>query len=111
MSALILLLVLQLIAQLNVAIAQRDTAEDRLKRSQHEELQQCLDSGVADLNETNPLCGSQIERLLGAARSQPESLTLPQDVIDGICISTCYSNLSQIYLNCTSILIDVSDQS
>ena len=99
-----------IITQLNVAVAQRDSAEGKLKRSQHEELQQCLDSGVADLNETNPYCGGQIVRFLDVTRNQQESLTLPQDVIDGICSSTCYFNLSQIYFNCTGILIDVSDQ-
>ena len=109
MSLLVLLLVAQLVTQLDGVIAQGDTVEGRPKRSQHDELQQCLNSGVTDLNETNPFCGNQIARFLDFARNQPQSLTLPQDVIDGICSSTCYFNLSQIYLNCSGILIDVSD--
>ena len=109
MSVLVLLLVVQLVTQLDGVIAQGGTVEGRPKRSQHDELQQCLDSRVAGLNETNSFCGNQITRFLDVARSQPQSLTLPQDVIDGICSSTCYFNLSQIYLNCSGILIDVSD--
>ena len=109
MSVLVLLLVVQLVTQLDGVIAQGDTVEGRPKRSQQAELQQCLDSGVADLNRTNPFCGNQITRFLDVAQSQPQSLTLPQDVVDGICSSTCYFNFSQIYLNCTGIAIDVSD--
>ena len=67
-----------------VLLLKGDTVEGRPKRSQHDELQQCLDSGIADLNKTNPFCGNQIARFLDVARSQPQSLTLPQDMIDGI---------------------------
>ena len=60
MSVLVLLLVVQLVTQLDGVIAQGDTVEGRPKRSQRDELQQCLDSGVADFNETNLFCGNQI---------------------------------------------------
>ena len=95
MSVLILLLLAQFTLQLDGAIVRRNSVEE------------CLDGGVIDLAETNPFCASQIDNFLVAARSQPEDFNLPQDVIDGICNITCYSDLSRIYYHCTNITFDV----
>ena len=78
MSVLVLLLVVQLVTQLDGVIAQGDTVEGRPKRSQHDELQQCLDSGIADLNKTNPFCGNQIARFLDVARVNHKVLLSPK---------------------------------
>ena len=112
MSVLILLLLVQFTSQLDAAIVQQEQLHnvDDSKRFQREQStsQQCLDIGVTNLTETDPFCANNIERFLSVARSQPENFTLPQDVIDGIC--TCYNNFSEIYYNCTDILLNVSDK-
>lgn len=73
--------------------------------SSQQQLQECLDGGVTDLASNNPLCANNIGRFLTVARNQSENYTLPQDVIDGICSSTCYDNMTQIYFTCTKILL------
>ena len=113
MPVLILFLLVQFTSQLDAAIVQQEqlrSVDDNSKRFQHQQStsQQCLDMGVTNLTETDPFCASNIERFLSVARSQPENFTLPQDVIDGIC--TCYNNFSEIYYNCTGILLNVSDK-
>lgn len=102
-----LLVVVQFTSQLNGAVVQRDSGEDST-RSQ--DLQLCLDSRVTDLARSNQFCANKIERFLTVAQSKPENFTFPQDVINGICNSTCYWSFSLIYQNCTEIAVTVSDK-
>ena len=112
MSVLILLLLVQFTSLLDGAIVQQeqlrsvDDAPMRFQRQESSASQQCLDTGVTNLTETDPICANNIEGFLSAARSQPENFSLPQDVIDGIC--QCYNSLSEIYYNCTGALLNVS---
>ena len=111
MSVVILLLLIQFTSLLDAAIVQQEHirgVDDTPIRFQRQEstFQQCLDTGVTNLTETDSFCANKIERFLSAARSQPENLTLPQDVVDGIC--QCYNSLSEIYYNCTGTLLNVS---
>ena len=111
MLVVILLLLVRFTSLLDAAIAQQEHirgVDDTPMRFQRQDstFQQCLDTGVTNLTETDSFCANKIEGFLTATRSQPENLTLPQDVIDGIC--QCYNNLSEIYYNCIGTLLSVS---
>ena len=109
----LIFLLVQFISELDGAVVQQEQLHgghgDDLRRFQRQQSQDCFEEALSDVAETNPICAKNIEAFLSAAQSQLENFTLPQVVIDGICNSTCYTILNQIYYVCNNgVTLNVS---